>query len=88
MELFNIYTVKDELVNKFMQPTFIQDENEALRLFTYQINSIDLWKANSSDYSLYKIGTYDQTTGTVIGITPEKIIGGRSVVKNAENEKA
>lgn len=82
MDIFNIYAVKDELTNKFMEPTFIKDENEALRLFTYQVNNIDLWKQNSSDYSLYHIGTYDQGTGTVIGIQPAKVIGGRSVVKN------
>lgn len=82
MDIFNIYAVKDELTNKFMEPTFIKDENEAKRLFTYQINNIDLWKQNSSDYSLFKIGTYDQGSGTLIGIQPEKVIGGRSVVKN------
>ena len=80
MEIFNIYAVKDELTNKFMQPTFIESENEALRLFKFQVNSIDLWKMNASDYSLFKIGTYDQATGTVIGIQPEKVIGGRSVL--------
>ena len=80
MEVFNIYAVKDELTNKFMQPTFIENENEALRLFKFQINDIGLWKANASDYSLFKIGTYDQASGTVIGIQPEKVIGGRSVL--------
>lgn len=80
MEIFNIYAVKDELTNKFMQPTFIESENEALRLFKFQVNSIDLWKMNASDYSLFKIGTYDQASGTVIGIQPEKVIGGRSVL--------
>lgn len=80
MEIFNIYAVKDELTNKFMQPTFIESENEALRLFKYQVNDIGLWKSNASDYSLFKIGTYDQATGTVIGIQPEKVIGGRSVL--------
>ena len=82
MDIFNIYAVKDELTNKFMEPTFIKDENEALRLFTYQVNNIDLWKQNSADYSLFHIGTYDQGTGTIIGIQPAKVIGGRSVVKN------
>ena len=79
MEIFDIYTVKDELTNRFMQPTFIESENEAKRLFKHQINNIELWKSNAEDFSLYKIGTFDQKTGTIIGINPEKIIGGRSV---------
>ena len=78
MEIFNIYTVKDELTNKFFEPTFIESEKEALRLFKHQVNNIPLWKSNASDYSLFKIGTFDQSTGTVIGIQPEKVIGGRS----------
>lgn len=82
MQLFNIYAVKDELTNNFMQPTFIESDKEALRLFTYQVNNIDQWKFNSEDFSLYKIGTYDQATGTIVGIVPEKLSGGRSVVKN------
>lgn len=82
MQVFNIYAVKDELTNNFMQPTFIESDKEALRLFTYQINNIDQWKFNSEDFSLYKVGTYDQATGTIIGIQPEKLTGGRSVVKN------
>lgn len=82
MELFNIYAVKDELANHYMEPTFISSDQEALRLFAHQINNIPLWKDNSSDYSLFKIGTYDQATGTIVGIMPEKLSGGRSVLKN------
>lgn len=80
MDVFNIYAVKDELTNKFMEPQFIFDEKEALRLFKYQVNTIPLWTMNATDYSLFKIGTYDQATGTIIGIQPEKVIGGRSVL--------
>lgn len=79
----NIYTVKDELTNTFLNPAVIKSDDEAKRLFKYQVNNTPIWKDNPEDYSLYKVGTFDDNTGTIIGTTPEKLTGGRSV-KNAE----
>lgn len=76
------YVVKDELTNRFLAPQFFNMEEEAKRWFKTQVNNIPLWKDNSSDYSLYKSATFDDETGTVIGITPEKIIGGRACVES------
>lgn len=70
MAIAIIYGVKDELTNKFMQPFFLKEDEtadkEALRLFSHNVNSIPLWKNNSSDYSLYKLGAFDDITGTLI----------------------
>lgn len=80
MKSFNIYAVKDELTNTFMQPVFVEKEDEILRTFKFQINNIPLWKDNAEDYSLFYLGTFDQDSGTLIGEFPKKIIGGRSVI--------
>lgn len=74
-----LYSVKDELTQTYLQPAYFNSEAEAKRMFKTQINNIDLWKDNSSDYSLYKVGTWDNETGTLIPIQ-EKIINGRSVL--------
>ena len=84
MKVYEIVAVKDELTDTFMEPRFFEKKAEAERIFTYQINNIDLWRENAEDYSLYSIGTYDQETGTIIGINPVKIIGGRAVRKEKE----
>ena len=81
MKIFEIVAVKDELSETYMEPRFFGKKAEAERMFSYQINNIDLWKENPSDFSLYSLGTFDQETGTIIGIPPVKIIGGRSVRK-------
>ena len=86
MKVFKVVAVKDELTNSFLQPTMIESIEEAQRLFAYQVNSIGLWKENPEDYSLYHIGTFDQETGTLIGIEPVKVIGGRAVKKQEEKE--
>ena len=74
------YAVKDETANRFMTPSLIMSENEAKRAFKSQVNNIQIWKDNPEDFSLYKLGNFDEETGTIIGIKPEKIVGGRSVV--------
>lgn len=86
MKVFNIVAVKDELTGSFLQPTFLESKEEGIRLFAYQVNSIKLWKANASDFSLFHLGTYDTETGTVVGITPVKIANGRSVVKEEADD--
>ena len=46
-----------------MQPFYVKEEKEALRLFQHNVNSIPLWHDNASDYSLYHIGMFNEDTG-------------------------
>lgn len=84
MKVYEIIAVKDELTEAFLQPTFVAKKEEGIRLFAYQINNNKLWKENPADYSLYHLGTFDEISGSVIGITPVKIAGGRSVLRKGE----
>ena len=77
--IVSIYSVKDELSNEFMQPALISNDDLAKRQFKTQVNTITLWKENASDYSLYKIGSFNNETGEIIPKI-EKIAGGRSVL--------
>lgn len=61
-----IYSIKDEKVG-YLQ--IMQDTNDmtALRNFDYAINREDsLYKANKSDFRLYKLGTFDTVTGEIV----------------------
>ena len=78
-----IIAVYDNLSEAFMQPTFVGNLAEGERLFTYQINSIKLWKANAGDYDLYSLGTFDQETGFFTS-EKHKMMNGRAVVKKGE----
>lgn len=77
--IVNLYAVKDELSNEFMIPTIIKNDEMAKRQFKTQVNTIDLWRENPSDYSLFKLGTFNDETG-IIESSLEKVVGGRSVV--------
>lgn len=80
MEKFYIVSVKDELTGTFLQPTFGENIEALKRIFTTQINTIAIWKENSSDFSLYQLGFFDQETGEII---PEvvKLVSGHSVLR-------
>lgn len=79
MKTAKIYSVKDELTQTFLQPVFVEKEDEILRIFTYQINNTPIWKDNASDFSLYYLGTFDSESGTIKGDIPKKVISGHSV---------
>lgn len=85
MAISRIYSVKDELSGKFLNPFFLGDsettEDEAIRIFRNNINNISLWKDNATDFSLYQIGAMDDTTGSIAG-EATKIIGGRAVLND------
>lgn len=80
MKIFEIVAVYDNLTEAYLEPHFFPSLAEAERVFTYQINSIPLWKENSNDYDLYSLGTFDCDSGH-IDSSVHKICSGRSVVK-------
>lgn len=77
--IVNLYAVRDELSNEFFAPQIIKNDEMAKRQFKSQVNTITLWKENPSDYSLYRIGTFDDETGLITS-NLEKMVGGRSVL--------
>lgn len=90
-----MYAIKDELTQTFMQPIFIKavesdptGEQQAIRLFSYQINNTPVLTDSSSDYSLYMIGIFDEGSGKVAHVTddgtPKKIANGFSVKERKE----
>lgn len=79
---FTIYAVKDEMTGRFMEPQYYRSEEEAIRNFTYQVNNIQIWKDNPSDWSLFELGEFSEDEGFLVDtICMKKIIGGRSVLK-------
>ena len=80
---FKMYSVKDELTGKFMNPIFVEDneisDSLAIRDFKTNVNRINLWKENPTDYSLYLVGKFDDETGAESTVL-DKIASGRSVI--------
>lgn len=85
MKLFEIIAVFDNLTESFLQPTFVGSVPEAERLFEYQINSIDLWKANAQDYDLFSLGKYNPETGAIQSEV-HKLVNGKSLLRKEVKE--
>lgn len=80
---YDMYSVKDELTGKFMNPMFVEQGDfskpQAIRQFKSNVNNIPLWKDNPNDYSLYLVGSFDDESGAESSVI-EKITSGRSVI--------
>lgn len=76
----NVYAVKDELTDRFMQPIYCQNNKEAERWFYTQINEIPLWKSNAADYALCSLGTFNEGTG-IFTSNVQKLQNGSAVVE-------
>ena len=75
----NMYVMRDQRTS-YMTPTFDYTDQSAVRNFEHAMMQKDsLINSHTEDYSLYRIGTYDNETGRV---TPESepvlIIDGKS----------
>ena len=84
-KVYEIVAVQDNLTEAFLQPTFVGTLAEAKRLFEYQVNNIELWKENASDYDLYSLGVYNAETGEIKSEV-HKLIRGSSVVRRNNND--
>lgn len=84
-----MFSVKDEMTGKLMNPMFIENgdyaEQQAIRQFRSNVNNIKLWKDNPNDFSLYQVGIFDDEAGAM-AIPLKKIIGGRAVYEPIQNE--
>lgn len=73
----NFYAVKDLMTERYMNPALAENDDVAIRQFKSNINHINLWKDNPSDYDLMCVGSFDDESGEVIGEL-RKVVNGRS----------
>ena len=69
--IYSMYTIQDVMVG-FNAPFIMVNENVAKREYGNWLKT----QKNPTDMRLFKIGTFDDATGTIIPITPEQILGG------------
>lgn len=76
---YSVYAIKDDLRNMFIQPVYFRTEVESARYFKTAINNNNEMKYNASDFSFWRLGTYNDETG-VYTSEISKEINGRSVL--------
>ena len=62
-----IISVKDTCMKELMTPQFVRNQDEAKRLFAYQLKNNPIWRENPEQFELYDLGLFDSETGNIIG---------------------
>ena len=77
----NAYTIYDVASGIYMRPFFSQADGQAIRGFKDIATDADHEVGkHPEDYTLYRIGTYNDTTGKLEGENPEKLATGLEMV--------
>lgn len=63
--ILSVFTVYDEKAEAFLRPFFMENAASAKRTIANIVNGREphLFKSNSSDFTLFEIGTYDDSNG-------------------------
>lgn len=69
--IYNLYSIQDTMIG-FNSPFLMVNESVAKREYATWLKSAK----NPTDQRLFKVGTFDDSTGTIIGTVPECILGG------------
>lgn len=69
--IYNMYSIQDTMI-RFNAPYIMVNEEVAKR----EYNNFLKKTPNPTDMRLFKVATFDDTTGTVVPIIPEMIMGG------------
>lgn len=60
--IFGVYAIRD-LKSGFMSPTVEVNDQVAIRNFSYAVLHNEMFDSFVSDYSFYRVGSFDSNTG-------------------------
>lgn len=80
--ILEMYSVFDSVALAYNQPFFTANDGMAVRIFSDNVNSVDsVINKHPEEYSLYRVGKYDDSNGAIEPCDPELIITA-NIVKN------
>ena len=79
----NAYAIFDRASGAYSQPFFLPSDGAARRSFGDSANNTELNVGmHPEDYTLFRIGRYDDATGELAQEVPEKIVGAWELVRS------
>lgn len=70
-----IVAIKDKITGEFMTPMYVHNQEEAARLFKYNLEHTQLWQDNAEQFEMHTLGILDTQSGNIIACVPEKGTG-------------
>ncbi len=82
----NTYTIFDTAAGAYMRPFFLQADSQAIRSFKdIALDKDHAVGQHPEDYSLVRVGTFDDQTGLIHPETVEVLINGLRVIADSQN---
>lgn len=83
MTVHVIVSVRDRAVNGFAAPFIVPSEGAAVRAFSDEVNRGEsAMFAHPEDYDLYRLGHFDDGTGSFAVEEPHMLVAGKSVKRS------
>lgn len=74
MKMF-VYTIYDIAAGVYLRPFFARSDDESIRSFArIAENKEDIVGQSPQDFTLHRIGTWDDKEGELVGETPKKVV--------------
>lgn len=78
-----LYAIRDSKSELFTRPYGFHNDGMAMRSFEAAVaGADDPMSAHPEDYTLYKVGEYDDSNGILRGMDPERVITGLEAYSN------
>jgi hypothetical protein len=78
----SIYSVFDSKAQAYIPPFFLQNDAVAVRAFTFSANNPEHdFGRFPVDYTLFKLGEFDDSTGEVVNLSPALNLGLAAIFK-------
>lgn len=75
-----IVSIKDKTTGEYLTPVYVHNQDEAARLFKYQLSKTEIWAQNAEQFEMYELGVLDTVSGNITGIEPNKETGSNDVL--------
>lgn len=84
--IYETFAILDTAIGAFNTPIFVRSRGEAIRSFQDAANDekSNLFR-HSRDYILYRLGTYDDSTGLFLVKEPERILSAADALLKSVN---
>lgn len=81
----DLYSVRDERASCSYEPQIFKTQVDAIRFFDQAIqNKNTMINKYPDDFTLYKIGTFDERTGVITDVKVEKIVTAPELIRMRE----
>lgn len=81
----DMYSIRDEKAVCSYEPQIFKTQVDAIRFFDQAIqNKNTMINKYPDDFTLYKIGTFDERTGVIVDAKVEKIVTATEIIRMKE----